>query len=169
MQLNGDSIKLVVLGNFDVNPATANVAFPSDGIWYSMYSNKFQSVVGGSASVTLQPGEYYVYANKNISTVTITDVLNPDMPELKIPVTITPNPLRTSATINYQLTESGQLSIHAYDMNGNDCGVLYTGYKQKGSQQFIINKNARMQMPGMYFISITLNQKQKINKLLITN
>ena len=125
--------------------------------------------MGGSASVTLQPGEYYVYANKNISTVTITDVLNPDMPELKIPVTITPNPLRTSATINYQLTESGPLSIHAYDMNGNDCGVLYTGYKQKGSQQFIINKNARMQMPGMYFISITLNQKQKINKLLITN
>jgi glycosidase len=169
MQLNGDSIKLVVLGNFDVNPATANVAFPSDGIWYSMYSNKYQSVVGGSASVTLQPGEYYVYANKNISTVTITNVLNKDMPELKIPVTITPNPLRSSATINYQLTESGQLSIQAYDMNGNDCGVLYTGYKQKGSQQFIINKNARMQMPGMYFISITLNQKQKINKLLITN
>ena len=101
--------------------------------------------------------------------MTITDVLNKDMPELKIPVTITPNPLRTSATINYQVTESGQLSIQAYDLNGNDCGVLYTGYKQKGSQQFIINKNARMQMPGMYFISITLNQKQKINKLLITN
>jgi hypothetical protein len=169
MQLNGDSIKLVVLGNFDVNPATANVAFPSDGIWYSMYSNKYQSVVGGNASITLQPGEYYVYANKNISTVTITNVLNKDMPELKIPVTIAPNPLRTSATINYQLTESGQLSIQAYDMNGNDCGVLYTGYQQKGNQQFIINKNARMQMPGMYFISITLNQKQKINKLLITN
>lgn len=169
MQLNGDSIKLVVLGNFDVNPATANVAFPSDGIWYSMYSNKYQSVVGGTASITLQPGEYYVYANKNISTVTITDVLNPDLPELKIPVTITPNPLRTNATINYQLTESGQLSIHAYDMNGKDCGVLFNGYQQKGNQQFIINKNASMQMPGMYFIAITLNQKQKINKLLITN
>ena len=169
MQLNGDSIKLVVLGNFDVNTASANVAFPSDGIWYSMYSNKYQSVVGGTASITLQPGEYYVYANKNISTVTITDVLNPDLPELKIPVTITPNPLRTSATINYQLTESGQLSIHAYDMNGKDCGVLFNGYQQKGNQQFIINKNASMQMPGMYFIAITLNQKQKINKLLITN
>ena len=169
MQLNRDSIKLVVLGNFDVNTATANVAFPSDGIWYSMYSNKYQSVVGGTASITLQPGEYYVYANKNISTVTVTDVLNPNLPELKIPVTITPNPLRTSATLNYQLTESGQLSIQAYDMNGNDCGVLFNGYQQKGNQQFIINKNARMQMPGMYFIAISINQKQKINKLLITN
>jgi hypothetical protein len=167
--LNGDSIKLVVLGNFDVIPATANVAFPSDGIWYSVYSNKYQTVTGGTASVTLQPGEYYVYSNKNISTVTITDILNLNMPELKIPVTISPNPLRTSSTIDFQLTESGQLRIQAYDMNGNDCGVLYSGYKQKGSQQFILHKNARMQMPGIYFISITLNQKQKINKLLITN
>jgi hypothetical protein len=77
--------------------------------------------------------------------------------------------LRTSATLNYQIPESGQLTIHAYDMNGNDCGILFNGYKQKGNQQFTIYKNASMQIPGMYFISITLNQKQKINKLLITN
>ena len=169
MQLNGDSIKLVVLGNFDVNTATANVSFPSDGIWYSLSSNKNQMVNGGTASITLQPGEYYVYTNKNISNAVITDVLNIGMPILNIPVKINPNPLRTSSTIDFQLNESGQLRIPAFDMNGNDCGVLYTGYRQKGSQQFIINKNARMQMPGMYFISITLNQKQKINKLLITN
>ena len=169
MQLNGDSIKLVVVGNFDVNASTANVTFPADGLWYSVYSNKYQSVLGGSASITLQPGEYYVYANKNISTTVITDVLDAGMPELNIPVTISPNPLRTTSVIRYQLPESGQLNIHAYDMNGNDCGLLYSGFKLKGSQQFMITKNASMQMPGMYFISITLNQKQKINKLLITN
>ena len=169
MQLNGDSIKLVVVGNFDVNAATASVPFPADGIWYSVFSNKYQPVLGGNASLTLQPGEYYVYANKNISTTVITDVLNIGMPELNMQVTISPNPLRTSAMIRYQLPESGQLNIHAYDMNGNDCGLLYSGFKLKGNQQFMITKNASMQMPGMYFISITLNQKQKINKLLITN
>ncbi len=169
MQLNGDSIKLVVVGNFDVNASTANVTFPADGLWYSVYTNKYQSVLGGSASITLQPGEYYVYANKNISTTVITDVLNTGMPELNIPITISPNPLRTSSMIRYQLSESGQINIHAYDMNGNDCGLLYSGFKTKGSQQFMITKNASMQMPGMYLISITLNQKQKINKLLITN
>jgi hypothetical protein len=169
MQLNGDSIKLVVVGNFDVNAATASVPFPADGIWYSVFSNKYQPVLGGNASLTLQPGEYYVYANKNISTTVITDVLNIGMPELNMPVTISPNPLRTSAMIRYQLPESGQLNIHAYDMNGNDCGLLYSGFKLKGNQHFMITKNASMQLPGMYFISITLNQKQKINKLLITN
>ena len=167
MQLNGDSIKLVVVGNFDLNVATANIAFPIDGIWYSVFSNKTQSVSGGNASITLQPGEYYVYANKNISTVT--DALNPDLPELKMPITISPNPLRTISIIHYQLPESGQLTIHAYDINGKDCGILYAGYQQKGKQQFIINKNPSMQIPGIYFISVILKQNQKIIKLLITN
>jgi 1,4-alpha-glucan branching enzyme len=169
MQLNGDSIKLVVLGNFDVNTATANIAFPADGYWYSLTTNKYQLVSGGSASMTLQPGEYYVFANKNISSAVITDVLNIGMPELKMAVSFNPNPMTSSSMVRYQLPESGQLSIHAFNMNGSDCGTLFSGYKFKGDQQFIINKNASMQMPGIYFISFTLNQKQKINKLLITN
>jgi glycosidase len=169
MQLNGDSIKLVVLGNFDVNTATANVAFPADGYWYSLTSNKYQLITGGSTSMTLQPGEYYVYTNKNISSAVITDVLNIGMPELKMAVSFNPNPMTSSSIVKYQLPESGQLNIHAYNMNGSDCGILFSGYKFKGDQQFIINKNASMQMPGIYFISFTLNQKQKINKLLITN
>ena len=169
MQLNGDSIKLVVLGNFDVNAATANVAFPADGYWYSLTTNKYQLVAGGSTSITLQPGEYYVFTNKNISSAVITDVLNMEMPELNMAVSFNPNPMTSSSMVKYQLPESGQLSIHAYNMNGSDCGILFSGYKFKGDQQFIINKNASMQMPGIYFISFTLNQKQKINKLLITN
>ena len=169
MQLNGDSIKLVVLGNFDVNAATANVAFPADGYWYSLTTIKYQLVAGGSTSITLQPGEYYVFTNKNISSAVITDVLNMEMPELKMAVSFNPNPMTSSSMVKYQLPESGQLSIHAYNMNGSDCGILFSGYKFKGDQQFIINKNASMQMPGIYFISFTLNQKQKINKLLITN
>ena len=96
-------------------------------------------------------------------------MLNPDLPELKMPITITPNPLRTSSVIHYQLPESGQLTIHAYDINGKDCGILFTGYQQKGKQQFIINKNPGMQIPGIYFISVILKQNQKIIKLLISN
>ncbi|NDB30339.1 1,4-alpha-glucan-branching protein, partial [archaeon] len=72
-QLNGDSIKLVVIGNFDLTTQTSSVSFPADGIWYSVFSNKYQGVLNGTASITLQPGEYIVYANKNISTQVITD------------------------------------------------------------------------------------------------
>jgi hypothetical protein len=169
MQMNGDSIKLVVMGNFDVSTQTSNVSFPSDGFWYNVYNNKYIPVLNGTASITLQAGEYQVYTNKNISTAVITDILNVNLPELNMISSIYPNPLRTSANFVYQLPESGNVQIHAYNMNGEDCGLLYSGYQFKGTQKFVIQKNQSMQMPGLYFISIIQNQKQKINKLLITN
>ena len=125
--------------------------------------------MNGTASVTLQAGEYQVYTNKNISSAVITDVINVNLPELNMRTSIYPNPAKTSANLEYQLPESGNVQIHAYNMNGEDCGLLFSGYQFKGTQKIIIQKNQSMQMPGLYFISIIQNQKQKINKLLITN
>ena len=168
-QVNGDSIKLVVVGNFDVTPQTSTVNFPADGIWYSVYTNKYQSVLNGSASITLQPGEYFVYANKNISTQVITDILDLKMPALDMKTNFYPNPMSNTGTLEYSLPESGVLSIHAYNMDGTDLGILYSGYQNKGNQKVIIRKNGLMNTPGIYLLSIQLNQKQKIQKLLITN
>jgi hypothetical protein len=169
MQLNGDSIKLVVVGNFDLSAQTSSVNFPSDGLWYSVFTNKYQGVLNGSASVTLQPGEYIVYANKNISTQVITDILDMNMPVLDMKTNFYPNPLKINSVLEYSLPESGQVTIHAYTMQGQDAGVLYTGYQQKGFQKVSINRNNLMNTPGVYLLSIQQNQKQKIQKILITN
>ncbi len=169
VQINGDSIKLVVIGNFDVSPLTSTVSFPSDGIWYSVYTNKYQGVLNGSASITLQPGEYIVYANKNISTQVITDILDLQMPALDMKSNFYPNPMGSTGTLEYSLPESGMLSVHAYNMQGEDLGVLYSGYQNKGFQKLSIHKNSLMNNSGIYLLSIQLNQKQKIQKILITN
>ena len=169
VQINGDSIKLVIVGNFDLTPQTNSVAFPADGIWYSVFTSKYQSVLNGSASITLQPGEYYVYANKNISTQVITDILDVSMPVLDMKTNIYPNPLTSNSVLEYNLPESGKVAIHAYNMQGQDIGIIYSGYQHKGFQKIAINKNNLMNTPGIYFLSIILNQKQKIQKFLITN
>ena len=169
VQLNGDSIKLVIVGNFDVSPLTSNVSFPTDGIWYSVYTSKYQGVLNGSASITLQPGEYIVYANKNISTQVITDILDVNMPVLDMKLNFYPNPMQNIGTLEYSLPESGNLLVHAYNMQGEDVGVLYSGYQNKGYQKLSIHKNSLMNNPGIYLLSIQLNQKQKIQKILITN
>jgi hypothetical protein len=54
-------------------------------------------------------------------------------------------------------------------MQGQDAGVLYTGYQKKGFQKISILKNNLMNTPGVYLLSIQQNQKQKIQKILITN
>lgn len=169
VQINGDSIKLVIVGNFDVSPLTSSVSFPSDGIWYSVYTSKYQGVLNGSASITLQPGEYIVYANKNISTQVITDILDVNMPMLDMKLNFYPNPMQSVGTLEYDLPESGNLLVHAFNMQGEDVGVLYSGYQNKGYQKLSIKKNSLMNNPGIYLLSIQLNQKQKIQKILITN
>jgi hypothetical protein len=80
-----------------------------------------------------------------------------------------PNPMKSSSTLEYNLPESGTLSLHAFNLQGQDVGVLYTGHQQKGFHKITIYKNNLMSTPGVYFISIQLNQKQKIQKLLITD
>jgi hypothetical protein len=169
IQLNGDSLKLVVVGNFDVIPQTNSVSFPADGTWYSVFTDKTQGVVNGTASITLQAGEYIVYANKNLSTQVITNILNVNMPVLDMKTNFYPNPMKSISTLECNLPESGTLSLHAFNLQGQDVGVLYTGHKQKGFQKITINKNNLMNTPGVYFLTIQLNQKQKIQKILITD
>jgi hypothetical protein len=167
IQLNGDSIKLVVVGNFDVIPQTSSVSFPMDGTWYSVYSDKNIGVSNGNASITLQPGEYIVYANKNLSTQVITNILNLNMPVLDMKTNFYPNPMKSSSTLECNLPESGTLALHAFNLQGKDMGVLYRGHQQKGFQKITIIKNNLMSTPGVYFLTIQLNQKQKIQKILI--
>ena len=167
MQLNGDSIKLVVVGNFDVTPQTATVSFPTDGFWYSLYSNKYQLVSGGSASVSLQPGEYYVYANKNLNNTVVTATPNISLPLLNTTISISPNPVRQAAILKYQLPESGKVQVKLLSQAGVVVDGIFNGWQNKGQQQLIINKKGLA--PGVYHISIQSNQKQKTQTFLITN
>jgi len=80
-----------------------------------------------------------------------------------------PNPMHNASTLEYSLPESGMFSVHAFTTNGEDAGVLFSGYQNKGYQKLTIHKNNIMNTPGVYLLSIQLNQKQKIQKILITN
>lgn len=61
-----DSLRIMVYGNFDVVPQTTFVTFPNTGTWYNFLGEGQINVTSTAWSVTLQPGEYYVYTNKNI-------------------------------------------------------------------------------------------------------
>jgi 1,4-alpha-glucan branching enzyme len=68
MEVYDNSLKIVVMGNFDVIPQTSSVTFPSSGTWYDyLSSNTTITATGASQSFTLQPGEYHVYLNANIA------------------------------------------------------------------------------------------------------
>ena len=71
LQVNSDSLKIMVYGNFDVAPTTGTISFQNSGTWYNYLSGGSRTATGLAESVTLQPGEYYVYVNRADATTKV--------------------------------------------------------------------------------------------------
>ena len=72
---SGTGLKVTVIANFDVVPQTRTVNFQSTGTWYLLLGNGTGTGLNGAAgstaslattsqSITLQPGEYHVYLDR---------------------------------------------------------------------------------------------------------
>ncbi|MBS1747273.1 MAG: T9SS type A sorting domain-containing protein [Bacteroidetes bacterium] len=75
--ISGSNLQVMVFGNFGIKAKTATVTFPTTGKWYSYLTDGNITVSSTSYTVTLQPGEYYVYTNKDVKgTVLAVEWLN---------------------------------------------------------------------------------------------
>ncbi len=62
IKLTDGSNTVVIVGNFDVNPQTANVNFGSSGTWYdAVNGNAVTALVSPGYTATLAPGEYHIF------------------------------------------------------------------------------------------------------------
>jgi hypothetical protein len=70
-------MKVTVVANFDVVPQTRTITFQSTGTWYSFVGNGTGTGLNGgegasavissaTQSITLQPGEYHVYTDRQV-------------------------------------------------------------------------------------------------------
>lgn len=172
LTVTSDSLNIVVIGNFDVTPQSGTVTFPSPGTWYSYLTAGTRTATGAAESISLQPGEYYVYTNKNINNSVATAVNNVSVSPADMEVVIAPNPANQSATITYHLPESGMVNISLLDMKGKRLAILFTGFKTKGQQTLLLNRNgfntSRLNN-GMYVLMVEQNGKRKAGKFIINN
>ncbi|MCW3111951.1 MAG: type sorting protein, partial [Segetibacter sp.] len=67
LQVNSDSLKITVIGNFDISTTTGSVTFQDAGTWYDYLLGGTRTATGAAESITLQPGEYHVYTNRDVS------------------------------------------------------------------------------------------------------
>lgn len=168
MQLNGDSIKLVVVGNFDVTAQTATVTFPSDGVWYSLLNSKYQMVLGGSQSITLQAGEYYVFANKNINNQLVTGVNDIMDNNASTQLQLIPNPVFSTATLQYNLSTVSQVNAAIFDINGKKVYDVYKGTQGMGPQTLHFSVS-NLLGPGVYTVILYVNNNCSLKKFITIN
>ena len=82
-------------------------------------------------------------------------------------MTISPNPARQNAIINYDLPENGKVAINMLSINGNRIRSIYNGYQTKGLHSMALSNSFSTFSNGMYLVQLLVNGKQKIEKLII--
>jgi 1,4-alpha-glucan branching enzyme len=170
LKLTTDSLNVVVIGNFDVVASSVNISFQNAGTWYSYLTGTTRSATGGIETINLQPGEYYIYTNKDVKNSTVTALVPTSPVNLNMQMNIAPNPTRSNAIISYDLPESGQVAINMQSLDGNRLRSIYKGYQAKGLHNISISNSMSSiaTLPsGLYLVQLLVNGKQKIEKLVI--
>ena len=67
LKVTSDSLKILVIGNFDVVTRTGSVTFQQPGIWYNYLQGGTRIATGSSENFTLQPGQYYVFVSRDVN------------------------------------------------------------------------------------------------------
>jgi len=131
LSINSDSIKTVVVGNFDVNPVMANIDFPKTGVWYDLKDNSSVSVSSLTTSMSFQPGEFHVYTDKNLSITTPVKTLQ----LINLDAHISPNPSFDPAQLEVHMDRATAIAIAVFSLDGKPVSTIYKGYMPGGLNQ----------------------------------
>ncbi len=162
MTVQSDSLRVVVIGNFDIQARTGTVTFPQAGPWYSYLSTNVRNATGTAESITLQPGEFYVYTNRNLSAPIITSVddLRPDFTDRSL--IIYPNPVKKSSVMVYEIPSTGKVNVSIWTMQGQRMGSLNLGTRPKGRHEVKLDEpafNLDKAPAGNYVLLLDVNGK----------
>jgi glycosidase len=148
---SGDSSRLVVVGNFGTLPVTGSVTFPSAGTWFNFFSNTTFAATGSPQNISLEPGEYRVFVNRNVNNVQVTPVSAITVPE-SFSASIYPNPSQGDFNLDLDLVQSGRVTIELYTAMGQQAAILYQGFLVRGKHRLPLQYTQGA--AGSYYLKI---------------
>jgi glycosidase len=149
---SGDSSRLLVVGNFDVSPQTAMVAFQTPGTWYDLFNNQTFTATGAVQSIALQPGEYRLFLNRNLTNIPTTSLPGTPVNAAALEARIYPNPAGSRFTLQLELPESGPVTVELYSALGQFAGTLRTGFLPRGNHRLALSSPGAAK--GSYYLQI---------------
>lgn len=174
MSVYSDSLQVMVYGNFDVVQQTGGISFPSTGTWYNLFTGATKTVTTTALqNVTLLPGEYYVFTNRNVSSFITSKQPEPIAFETMKPEDKTsglyklyPNPATGSTgTSLYLLKNCNNLNVALTDLSGKALynisknGNLLAGQK--------LNIPLHNLSKGVYVLKIQTDKGTGTEKILL--
>ena len=170
MQLTTDTSNIVVLGNFDVAASQATITFPNSGTWYDHITGATFTATGSGQSILLQPGEYKVYINRNL---TGSGGTGGGDPVNSFVAKILPNLINktvsgaASAELYLQLPIGGAVRADLFNSAGQRISTLQNRTLSAGTHRIALDSKLSGLAPGLYLVSLTAPGGVKTMKLVI--
>lgn len=125
------------------NTIVASIIWQKDGNVYSMVNSNWIDVAGSLTTVSVQEDQ-----------------------ELKAGFTILPNIILDKGLLEFNLPKSGQqVSVQAYNLQGQLVSTLYQGNLPAGKHQFPINR-AQLTSKGLYFVRLLVDGQFATRKVI---
>lgn len=167
LKLTTDTSNILVVGNFDVTTTTGTVTFQHAGTWYDYLTGQTITATGNSQTISLQPGEYHVYLNRNITNI-LTPVSDLDEQRKNTRLNVYPNPVTSNATIEYELPYNTAVTLSLINASGQQEAILHTGLKTKGVHQLPLNTlKPNKPLTGLYMLRMQIGNHSIVRKIII--
>jgi hypothetical protein len=156
-----DSSMLCVIGNFDVTAQTGSFTFPSGGTWYDYLNGNTITATGSAQNITLQPGEFHVYLNRNLTNAVITPVSGLNGSGNQLLATVYPNPATTNSVLDMYIPQNGNVLVDLLNNLGQKIKTIFSGTMARGKHSLDISDKINNVPAGVYLLRI-----QAANKVL---
>ena len=132
LKVSGDSLRVVVVGNFGVIPTGDTVRFPRAGTWYDYLNRTTIAATGLPQSISLMPGEYKVFIDREVGNALVTSDKVPVIPTAVSSLHVFPNPASDRFRIEYELSVTGPVRLDLMTMDGRHVNTLFSGMRARG-------------------------------------
>jgi glycosidase len=168
LQITTDTSNICVVGNFDVTATSGTVTFQNAGTWYDYLNGNTFTATGTPQTISLQPGEFHVYLNRNVTNVVTTPVSHINNEAATFKINIYPNPLIQNGILEIENEESGLASMQLYNESGQKVFERPLGILAKGVHKISLDKNEMKSFsPGIYLLRISVKNSVQTKKVLL--
>lgn len=155
----------VIVGNFDVVERSATVTFPVTGTWFDLYGGETFSVGDAERTMTLAPGEFYVYTSMEPAGGGFTVDAEDDAGAAFGLVPNYPNPFTQSTTIGYSVDAAGPVRLDVFDVLGRHVTTLVDGPRPAGTGTATFRADG---LPsGLYFYRLEAGGRTVTRRMLL--
>lgn len=154
LQVTTDTSNICVIGNFEVTQQTGTVTFQNAGTWYNYLTGETFSATGSAQSITLQPGEYRVYVNRNVVNQIITAAPTTPANAASYTARLYPQPSSDLTWLELNLPRSGAVQAQLIDGNGVVLRSLVDRRFTAGTHRISLQEAVRGLPTGTYWVRL---------------